>query len=57
MDRLFGKKHKKSLKYSPRDVFMGIPTNMAAGPLGFRADLDIGPKGEKNRAYQDLEVD
>ena len=33
---------------------MGIPTNIAVGPLGFRADLDIGPKGERNRSYRDL---
>ena len=57
MDRLFSKKPKKSLKYSQRDIFLGIPTSIAAGPLGFRAELDIGPEGEKNPAHQDLEVD
>jgi len=49
MDRLFGKKPKKSLKYSQRDVFLGIPTNIAAGPLGFQAELNIAPKGERDR--------
>ena len=57
MNHLFDKKSKKSLKYSQRDIFLGIPTSIAAGPLGFRAELDIGPNGEQNRSYQDLEVD
>ena len=55
MNRLFSRKPKKSLKHSQR--VLGIPTNIAAGPLGFRAELDTSPKGEKNRDYQDLEAD
>jgi len=47
MDRLFNKKSKKSLKSSPRHISLGIPTNTAIGPLGFRVELDIGPKGER----------
>ena len=46
MDRLLNKKSKKSLKSSRGHIALGIPTNVATGPLGFRADLDIGPKGE-----------
>ena len=51
MNNLFNKKSKKSLKYSQRDIFLGIPTNIAAGPLGFRAELDVSPKGEKSRSF------
>jgi len=57
MDRLLGKKSKKSPKYSQRDIFPGILTNTAVGPLGFRTQLDIAPKGEQNLSYQDLDVD
>ena len=46
MDRPFGKKFKKSPKYSQRGAFLGIPANIAAGPLGFRAELNIAPEGE-----------
>lgn len=55
MNNLFDKKFKKSSKYSQQAVFLGIPTNIAAGPLGFRADLDIGPKGEQYRPRQILQ--
>jgi hypothetical protein len=57
MNRLFDKKSKESLKSSQRHTSLGIPTSTAAGPLGFRADLDIGPKGEQSRSYHDLEAD
>jgi len=57
MDRLLGKKSKKSPKYSQRDIFPGILTNTAVGPLGFRTQLEIAPEGEQNRSYQDLDVD
>ena len=33
----------------PQHIPLGIPTNIAAGPLGFRAELDINPKGEQDR--------
>lgn len=49
MNNLFDKKPKKSLKPSQRHLSLGIPTNIAAGPLGFRAELDIGPKGKRDR--------
>jgi len=57
MDRLLGKKSKKPPKYSQRDIFPGILTNAAVGPLGFRTQFDIAPEGEQNRSYQDLDVD
>ena len=54
MNRLFDKKSKDSRKSSQRLLSLGIPTNVAIGPLGFRAELDIGPKGERNRPDRDL---
>lgn len=42
INRIFGKKSKKSPKPSQRLISVGIPTNIAAGPLGFRTDLDPG---------------
>jgi len=57
MDRLLGKKSKKPPKYSQRDIFPGILTNTAAGPLGFRVELDIAPGGERNRSHRDPDPD
>ena len=57
MDRLFNRKPKKSLKSPQRHITLGIPTNIAAGPLGFRADLDAGSTGEQDRPYHDSEAD
>jgi len=56
MDRSSGKRSKKSLKPS-KHIFLGTPTNVAVGPLGFRAELDVGPKGEKSRPYHDVGTD
>ncbi|KAF9645892.1 hypothetical protein BDM02DRAFT_395232 [Thelephora ganbajun] len=50
MNRLSRKKPKKSPKPSPTHIFLGITTNIAAGPLGFRAELDIGPDGLDRRS-------
>jgi len=47
MDRL-DKIFKKPSDNSKQHISLGIPTNIAAGPLGFRAELDIGPKGEQD---------
>lgn len=57
MDRLFDKKSKKLPKSALRHTSLGIPTNVITGPLGFRAELDIGPKSEWYRSYRDLEAD
>jgi len=54
MNRLFKKKSKKLHKSARQHIYLGIPTHIAAGPLGFQAELDIGPKGE-SRSYRDLE--
>ena len=56
---MFGKTKtsKKIPKSSRRHISLGIPTNIAVGPLGFRADLDIGPKGEQNCPYRGLKTD
>ena len=57
MNRLFDKKSKDSRKSSQMPVSLRIPTNIAMGPLGFRAEMDTGPKSERNRPYRDLEAD
>ena len=57
MNRLFSKKSKKSPKLSQQHIFPGIVTNIAAGPLGFRAELDVDLKGEQGRSHRDLEAD
>jgi len=57
MNRTHDKKSGKSLKLSQRSASLGIPTNIAVGPLGFRAELDINPTGEDSRFYHDLAAD
>ena len=57
MNRLFDKKSKDSRKHSQRLLSLGIPTNVAIGPLGFRAEFDTGHKCERSRPYRDLEAD
>jgi len=47
MDRLLNKKSKKSLDPSQRYVSLGIPTNIAVGPLGFQAELGIDHESEQ----------
>ena len=54
MNRLLGKKSKKSHKSVQWNVSLGIPTNVAAGSVGIRAELDVKPKGG-SRSYRDLE--
>ncbi|KAF9644524.1 hypothetical protein BDM02DRAFT_936188 [Thelephora ganbajun] len=58
MNHLFDKKPKKSPKPSQKRNFLGIPTNVGADPLGFQAELDIGPDDERRNkrsriAFQD----
>ena len=57
MDRLFNKKSKNLRQSALRHISLGIPTNVTAGPLGFQAERDIGPKGERDCSYRDLEAD
>jgi len=45
MSHFSNKKHKKSPKPPQQHIALGIPTNIAVGPLGFRAELDVDPKG------------
>ena len=49
MSSMFGNKSKKPSKYTRRYLSLGIPTNIVTGPLGFGAELDIDPKGERNQ--------
>ena len=51
MKRLFGKKAKKSLKPPQQNISFGIPADITAGPLGFRAELDIDATGD---SHQDM---
>lgn len=53
---MFGRKSKKSLKSPPKDLLFGIPANIAAGPLGFRAELDVDSEGGI-RSYHDSRQD
>jgi len=57
MSYTFGKKPGKSKppKPSQKHIHLGIPINIAVGPLGFRAELDTDPKGDRNRSYRDSE--
>jgi hypothetical protein len=49
---------KKSPKPPKKHIHLGIPTNIAAGPLGFRAELDTDPiVGNQNRTHRDPEPD
>ena len=57
MNRIYNKKSGKSLKPSQRPASLGIPTNIAVGPLGFRAELEVDPAGEESRFYRDLAAD
>ena len=50
---VLGKKFKKSSKPSTK-LLLGIPTNVAVGPVGFRAALDTNLKGKRNRSYRGL---
>jgi len=45
MNNPLDKKPEKSLKSSQQAILLGI--NVAAGPLGLRAELEIGPKGKE----------
>ena len=51
MKRVFGKKLKKSPGPPQQNIVLGIATNIALGPLGFRAELDIDPKGDSIRIW------
>jgi hypothetical protein len=50
MGDTFDKKPKKSPRLSQQHLVSGTPTNVAVGPLGFRAELDIGTKGGETRS-------
>ena len=44
------KKSKKPFKFLTPHA-LGVPTNIGVGPLGFRAALEVDPRGERNRSY------
>ena len=57
MSYMFRKKSKISPEPFKKHIYLGIPTNIAAGPLGFRAELDTDPIGNRNRSDHDLAAD
>jgi len=56
MSHTSDKKPKKSPKPSQKYTHLGTPINIAAGSLGFRAELDTDPKGNRDRSYRDSEL-
>ena len=54
---MFGRKSKKPLKSTPKNLLFGIPANIAAGPLGFRAELDVESEGGWICSYHDWRQD
>ena len=51
--RMPGKKSKKPFKFFTTHS-LAIPANIAVGPLGFRAVVDVNPEGERNHPYHEL---
>ena len=54
---MVGKESKKLPNPFRKHIVLGIPTNIAAGPLGFRAELDTDPIGNRNRSDHDSAAD
>ena len=52
-----GKKSKKPPRPLAKHLLFGIPANIAAGPLGFRAELDVNPQGEWTCSHCCLRAD
>ena len=50
------KKSKKPFKFFTASS-LGVPANIAVGPLGFQAALDANPKGERIVIMSWLEID
>ena len=46
---MVSKKSKKPFKFLTASS-LGVPTNIAVGPLGFQAALDVDAKGEQNHS-------
>jgi len=58
LNNMSDKKSKKPPKPPQRLISLGIiPSNIAVGPLGFRAEPATDTKSEQNRSYRDLGVD
>jgi len=52
------KESKKPSKPPQRHISLGlIPSNIAVGPSGFRAEPATDAKSEQSRSYHDLEAD
>jgi hypothetical protein len=51
------RKSKNLSRPSQQHLPFGVPANIVVGPLGFRAELDIGPKGDQPCFNYDSEAD
>jgi len=56
---MFDKKSKKSPKKPPQQhISLGIiPSNIAVGPFGFRAEQAVDTESEQSRSHRDLGAD
>jgi len=58
LNHMSGKGSKKSPKPPQRHISLGlVPSNIAVGPIGFRAELVTDANGEQSRSYYDSEAD
>jgi len=48
--RFFNNKRKRSSEPSPQGIFPTVPTDIAAGPVGYQAQSNIGPEGGHTRS-------
>jgi len=56
MNDISDKKRKKSPEPARKRINLGTPINIAAGSLGFRAELDSDPQGSRDRSRRDSEL-
>ena len=54
---MLDRKSEKPLRPLAKYPLFGIPANIAAGPLGFQAVLDVNPKGERTYPHRGLRAD
>ena len=56
MNQMSDKKRKKSPEPARKRINLGTTINIAAGSLGFRAELETDPQGNKDRSCRDSEL-
>ena len=57
MNRLFNNKRKKPPESFPQGILPTITTDIAAGPVSYQAQSNIGPEGGQTRSNRGPEVD